>query len=207
MPSITAFPQYPSLVTRAKQGAAILDLACCLGQDLRFLASEGVPTDNMYASDLVAELWELGFQLFNDRDVMKAQFIQADIFDTHSRLNQLDGKIDIIIACQFLHLFDWDGQIKAIRKIIELSRLESVVVGYQRARTSPMKVPFPWGEMFIHDPTTFREIWEKAAEGTGTKWKVESVLVDLGEWGCEEEDTAWMEQYPMGLNFVISRLE
>lgn len=69
--------------------------------------SRWAPSENMYASDLHSKLWEIGCDLFRDRDAMKARFVQADIFEPDSPLRDLDGKIDIIIACQFLHLFSW----------------------------------------------------------------------------------------------------
>ena len=140
LPSISAFPTYPSIVARARHGATVLDLACCFGKDLRLLASEGVSTDKMYASDIKAELWELGFELFKDKHKMNAQFIQADIFNPQSQLQQLDGEIDIILTCQFLHLFNWEQQVVAIRRIIGLSRPGTLVVGYQRAREKSLRV-------------------------------------------------------------------
>ncbi|TVY44458.1 Methyltransferase ausD [Lachnellula cervina] len=209
MPGILTFPEYPALVARSQQeGVKTLDLGCGLGQNLRLFASEGTPTESMYASDLVADLWDIGYDLFGDEEKMKAHFIQADIFDDSSRLFELDGKMDIIIACQFIHLFDMQGQVAVMKKIVGLtSGPGAVVVGYQRGREVAMKQAMPWGEMFIHDIQTFQEIWEKVGDETGTKWKIDARLVDLQEWGCEKEDMTWMDQDPMGINFVVTRLE
>ena len=207
LPSISAFPSYRYIVGQACKNATILDLACCFGQDLRLLASQGVSTKNMYASDIKAELWELGFELFQDRDRMDAQFIQADIFDPHSNLRQLDGEVDVILACQFLHLFNWEQQVTAIERIIGFSRLGTLVVGYQRAREKSLEVSKPWGDMFIHDMDSFNKIWRYAEEKTGTRWDINASLVDLRLWGMEAEDTNWMDPDPKGVNFVIRRLK
>ena len=75
LPSITCFPAYSQFVARTKAGATVLDLGCCFGQDLRRLVADGGSMDNMYASDLNRELWDIGFDLFRDRDRMKARFI------------------------------------------------------------------------------------------------------------------------------------
>ena len=112
----------------------------------------------MYASDISGELWQVGFELFNDREKMVTEFIQADIFDTHSSLEKLSGRIDIIIVNQFLHLFNWEGQIAAMKTVVKLSKPGSIVVGYQRAQVPSQEVRRPWGTMYLHDPNTFRKI-------------------------------------------------
>lgn len=63
-----------------------------MGQDLRRLAVDGAPTANMYATDIIGDFWDLGYDLFRDRDTMKAEFIKADILDTYSALEALHGK-------------------------------------------------------------------------------------------------------------------
>lgn len=182
-------------------------MACCFGQDLRLFASEGVSTENMHASDIVGELWQIGYDLFSDKERMKAQFIEADVFDDNSQLQQFNGKMDIIIANQFIHLFDWDRQVIAMKKIVGFtSGPNAIVVGYQRAREVSQKKAMTWGDMFIHDAQTWQDIWRLVGEETGTKWNVDAILVDLEEWGMEKEDTVWMDQYPMGINFVATRL-
>ena len=204
-PSITRLPQYPAILDRAHNGAEIMDLGCCFGQNLRLLAAHGVQSDTMHASDIHADLWELGYELFGDRDRMHAQFIQVDVFEDKSGLDSLDGKMDIILACQLLHLWDWEKQFTAMKRIARLSKVGTVVVGYQRAREEQMTWLRPWGHMYIHSLQTFKDIWHQLGVETGTSWVVDARLVELEAWGMEPEDKAWMDQPAKGVDFVITR--
>ena len=205
LPSISVLPQYAEILTRTQSGDVLLDLGCCFGQDLRLLASDGAPLRNVYASDISNELWNLGFELFKDRDKMPAKFIQANILDPESDLGQLKGRVDLIIANQFLHLFDWNGQIMAMKKIVELSRPGSCVVGYQRSQMPAKVVPGPWGDMYFHDQDSFRKVWQQVESETESEWEVEAAIVDLSEWGMEKEDTDWMPEGRKGINFSAKR--
>lgn len=169
------------------------------------MATDGAPPKNMYASDISGELWQLGFDLFNDREKMVANFVEADIFDTDSGLEKLSGRIDIIIANQFLHLFDWEGQIAAMKAIVKLSKPGSIVIGYQRAQVPAQEIRRPWGTMYLHDLDTFQKIWQRVELETGSKWDVETDLVDLREWGMEPEDFSWMPDGKRGIDFVGTR--
>ena len=191
---------------RLRTGDTVLDIGCCLGQDLRLLAADGALTQNMYASDINSQLWNLGFELFKDREKMLAKFIQADIFDANSSLAQLDGRIDIIIANQFFHLFDWEGQVAAMKKVVGFSKPGSVLIGYQRAQTPPREIETPWGRMYFHDDKTYRDLWRRVELETGNRWSVEVDLVDLSEWGMEAEDVHWMPDGRKGINYVVTRL-
>ncbi|KAI9812640.1 MAG: hypothetical protein M1827_004629 [Pycnora praestabilis] len=67
--------------------ATFVDLGCCLGTEMRWLAADGVPTTHMIGVDIMREFWELGFELYQDGDRgegrrMQARFIQGDIFDS-----------------------------------------------------------------------------------------------------------------------------
>ncbi len=205
LPSISAFPIYQTILSRVKDSATVLDLGCSLGQDLRRLAADGAPSENMYASDLHSELWDMGYDLFRDRDAMKAHFFEADIFDPNSPLRALNGKIDIIIACQFLHLFSWKGQLDALKKMVAMSRPGAILVGYQIGREVPVEVQRPWGVMYYHDVDSFNKLWREVARETGTKWKLEAEMVSLTQWGMEKEDFEWMSADTRGLNFVATR--
>lgn len=179
-PNIKLMSSYASIVARAQmKGTTVLDMGCCFGQNLRALAVEGISTENMYATDLRSEFWELGFQLFRDREKMKATFIQASILDPdeESPLLRFSASMDIIIACLFLHLFDWDEQVIAMRKIVKLSKPGTVVVGRQMATLERGRiVPRSWGNPFFHDLSTFKAIWRLVGMETGTTWNVDATL-------------------------------
>ena len=55
-------------MARAQAGDRVLDLGCGFGQDLRLVATDGACPQNLYASDISKKLWDLSFELFNDRD-------------------------------------------------------------------------------------------------------------------------------------------
>ena len=206
LPSISNLPIYPEILTRVRSGDVILDLGCCFGQDLRLLAAEGGSSGQMYASDINSELWNLGFDLFKDRDRMLATFIQADILDPDSGLKQLRGMVDVLIANQFLHLFDWEQQVLAIKRIVELSKPGTLVVGYQRAQIPPRQFARPWGNMYFHDQDSFERIWRMVGVATESVWEVEATIVDLREWGMEQEDIEWMPEGKKGINFAVRRI-
>lgn len=184
----------------------MLDLGCGFGQDLRLLAADGISPLNMYASDISRELWDLGFELFNDRDKMVAKFIQANILEIDNALGQLNGMVDIVIANQFIHLFDWEGQLLVLKRIVQLSKPGSTLIGYQRAQVPPMEFERQWGKMYFHDNETFRNLWQRVELETRSKWDLNIKVVDLSEWGMEEEDVDWMPEGRKGINFVVRRL-
>lgn len=205
LPSVSIFSEYENVLLRVKTGASVLDLGCSFGQDLRRLAAAGAPTENMYASDLNSELWNIGFDLFRDRQRMKARFIQSDIFDRASELGDLKAKIDIFIVCQFLHLFSWEKQFEAVKRIVEMSRPGSQLIGYQMGRLKAEESHTRWNTMFFHNVETFKRMWCDIEKETGTKWRVKVALVDLEELGMEKEDYDWMAATQRGLKFSVTR--
>ena len=161
----------------------------------------------MYASDIDPELWNLGLELFRDKDKMHAQFVEADIFDTtaSSGLHALQGKMDIIIACQFLHLFNWDGQVKAMKRIVDLSRPGTVLIGHQQGQVEAREIEIKWARMYCHDVESFRKIWRQVEKETGSQWEVRVELVEMSRMGAEEGDCAWAPGSPRSVNFVVTR--
>ena len=205
LPILASLPQYPRVLAQAKAGAIVLDLGCCLGQDLRLLAADGASSQSMYASDISQKLWELGFELFRDHERMCAKFLQADILDPNSNLRHLSGQIDIIVAGQILHLFNWEQQLVAMKRIVDLSKTGTMLIGFQRGQLQAQAVARPWGQMFLHDLESFRQIWDKVEEQTASHWDLEVDMVDLRVWGMEEEDIEWMPSGPRGINFAATR--
>jgi SAM-dependent methyltransferase len=121
--AISLSPDYPTVLQRLNSGKeSFLDLGCCFGQELRKVAADGAPSENLYGADLRPEFFELGYRHFLDRDTLKSKFIAADIFDPSSALSTLDGKIDIIYAGSFLHLFGYADQVTICKRIVKLLR-------------------------------------------------------------------------------------
>lgn len=215
-------PYYKDIITLLKAGASILDVGCCFGQDLRYMAADGAPTQQMYASDIVPEFWDLGFDLYLDAHSMKAHFLKADILEANildpaSPYAQLSGKIDIVLVNQVFHLFDWERQLKAAKNMVCLSRPGTWVVGYQigsvvaGARRVKTTTGGPSGaagskSRFFHNPETWQDLWRLVGKETRTEWMIESRIIELKEWGLEDEDSAWMGPTAMGLEFIIRRV-
>lgn len=95
----------------ARQSRGGPDFATFFGLDLRRLAADGAPTENLYATDIEGLFWNLGYDLFRDADRFKATFIEADALDVSRTTSpilsnpKLLGKLSIIHSSHFLHLF------------------------------------------------------------------------------------------------------
>jgi SAM-dependent methyltransferase len=115
--------------------STLLDLGCCLGQDLRRLVCDGVPAERLIGVDLRPDFIEQGYELFRDRETLSAKFITADMLDDspENLLRNLHNSVDIVHAASFLHLWDWDTQVKLCEGTVRLLRERpgSMVFGRQ----------------------------------------------------------------------------
>ena len=138
-----------------------------MAQDLRRLAVDGAPTNNMYASDIVTDFWNIRYDLFRDRETMKAQFVQADLLEPTSALDVLDGKVDVVYLGSLLHLFGWNQQGQACKRIVRLSKVGTVVVGCMIGRATGEEVGTKWGgggTMYNHNVESFKRLWSEIGE-------------------------------------------
>lgn len=174
---------YDEVLQRIKGGEQYLDIGCCMGQDIRKLIYDGAPSDKMYASDLKGQFWNVGYELFLDKPSLEATFIEADIFDDQSGLQQLAGKLDIVHAASFFHLFDWDGQVAAAKKIVGLfnSDSKSLLIGRQAGREEAGDFTAQVEQTksrYWHNPESWAKLWKQVSEETGTSWEVEADFDD-----------------------------
>jgi len=181
--AISLSPVYPTVLQRLKSNnEKFLDLGCCFGQELRKVAADGAPSENLYGFDLRPEFFELGYRLFRDKDTLKSEFISADIFDTSSPLSTLDGKIDIIYAGSFLHLFGYTDQLTICKRIVKLlnDKKGSLLLGRQVGNVESGEHVHRTNQserMFRHNSESFKKMWDEVGEVTGTKWRVETQLL------------------------------
>ncbi len=180
--SIGKNPAYQEVLDRIKNGEQFLDLGCCMGQDIRKLVHNGAPSENTFASDLKKDFWGFGYDMFLDKTTLRTQFMEADIFDADSELKQVDGKIDIINAASFFHLFDWNDQVRAARRAVQLLKpvSGSLIIGRQGGKPEAGSFSHIKKEMtaFWHNPESWAKMWKQVGEETGTEWKAEAVLGD-----------------------------
>jgi hypothetical protein len=142
---------------------ALAVLGCCFGQELRKVAADGAVQENLYGSDLRAEFFEMGYRLFRDRGALKSKFIAADITDPSSPLSELDGKIDIIYAGSFLHLFSYAELIEVCKRLTKLLRekKDSLILGRQVGNADAgdyVQKMNKGGKMYRHNAESFKKM-------------------------------------------------
>ena len=212
--SISAQPCYPRVLSFLKEPQSthtLLDLGCCFAQDIRKLVHDGVPSENLYACDLEQEFLDLSYDLFRDKERPKGHFFTANALEHGGALDELQGKIDVVYAANFLHLFDWDNQMKICKRIIKTLKPQkgSMVFGRQtgnvRGREVPSTPRVGDGSAMIwrHDVESFTRLWNEAGRETGTKWKT---------WGELDElegmtSVNWAEEGIRRLRFQVERVE
>jgi|SRR5579862_1490444 len=192
---------YNDVLQRVNSGQQLLDLGCAFGHTGRNLVYDGAKEENIISGDLREEFWELGYQLFRDKDKFHGRFRQGDIFDPQY-LAEFDGNIDIVHTSAFFHLFDLPGQEAIVRRLSRLmsSKPGSVIFGRQVGNTIPCykKHPLRPGQgLYQHNEETFKAMFESVAPG---KWDVQTWLT------TRREQPADNGGFQGRLRFIITRL-
>jgi len=195
-----------------KSGDQFLDIGCCFGQDVRRLAFDGAPVENLHGSDLEQPFIDLGYDLFLDEAKMpRSTFMVADVFADESRLDELAGKMDIVHAASFFHLFNLEDGTKAAKKVMSLMRNRpgSMVLGRQMGnKTAGEMVRRRGGSAYRHNPESFKKWWNELGESMGTKWDViveyDHTFVLKAERG--EGQDSLLRQGDMRLRFCMKML-
>lgn len=177
--------------------------------------ADGVPGENLYGADLRLDFLELGYELFQDKGTLKAHFLEGDVFeedgeaDGGKELRKLDGKIDVIYAASFLHLFSWEEQVRVGIRMVRLMTEDSLVFGRQVGNTRPgayARRADMSRTRYRHDPDTFQNLWDVIGEKTGTKWKVTAELHEVKGWQSEDLEVPGAGAFRK-LQFEVHRLK
>ncbi|KAF2648852.1 hypothetical protein K491DRAFT_771846 [Lophiostoma macrostomum CBS 122681] len=194
--SLPQHTSYASVLSLLRSGAAhFLDLGCY---------------SNLHGLDLVNH-WDLGYDLYRDRQTFNVEYIEADLLAPPSSQMRavLQGKIDIFGATHLLHNWDWGTQVRAVSNIVALSKVGSLVVGFQvGTRNEGVKWDVDNGKEkpAFHSLGTFERVWEEAGRATGTKWSVEGRLREWGMLGYREGETAYLGEDSQILEFAARRV-
>ncbi|KAG7448613.1 uncharacterized protein BT62DRAFT_929702 [Guyanagaster necrorhizus] len=191
---ISRLPYYQQFLNLGKdrKGAIYADIGCCFGNDPRKAVVDGYPVEQVVASDLHPEFWELGHRLFKSTaETFPARFIPADIFQLKGLLREdvpapvpelsqvqslaeLRGHISAIHASAFFHLFDEEGQFEIAKIMAALLSSEpgSMIFGSHGGRHEKgVRTEVPNTErrsMFCHSPESWRLLWDGEIFPKGT---------------------------------------
>ena len=212
-PLLPLSPAYATIVQRLQSDATLIDIGCFIGQELRQLSFDGAPSSNLYAVDIVNH-WDIGYDMFRDRDIFSATFVEADILHPNEELLSMNGRMDVINVTLLLHQWDWAGQIAIARNLVALSRGPgTLVVGFQVGSSGPNRIgprseenPLGTNEVFWHSPDTFALMWEEVGKATETKWEVQAELLTWEEIGWNRAERGFMGDCARILQFVVSRV-
>jgi hypothetical protein len=160
-----------------------LDLGCCVAQELRFLAYSGVPSSQLYGSDINAHFLNTSYALFNDKDSFRGSLVPADIFDSgvfKKAWTGWEGKFGIVHAALFLHLFGWKQQLSVCKTVVKMMSEEpgamflGKMVGCEGGGERGGGTVWRAKKYYLYDEKTFGKLWGEVAKTTGTRWKVEA---------------------------------
>lgn len=185
-----------------------MDVGTFVGHDLRRLVYDGAPSDKLYGVDIVNH-FDVGYDLFRDREYFKGHFIEADILSTTSpELMTLKGRVDIIVVSQVLHQWDWDNQLKAAQTLVSFTKPGSWIVGNQIGNPKAQTVSLMSRStaLWRHNPDSFANMFEAVGDATGTRWETQAWLRTFEDMGWDAEDGAWMEPEVRIIEFVAKRV-
>ncbi|KAK8913479.1 Methyltransferase trt5 [Metarhizium anisopliae] len=168
------------LLSTGTNNDAILDVGCCIGQALRYLAHKGLHPSRLYGTDLHPEFMQIGNELFGDKD-RGPTFVAGDMLDTDDvRLRELDHKVTMIHAGNFFHLFTWDQQVKIGTRMLRFFQpgtTDAVIFGRHIGTLRPREID-DLGVYYLHNQESFEKLWGEIGDRTGTKWRVEAEVVE-----------------------------
>ncbi|KAF1978387.1 hypothetical protein BU23DRAFT_524983 [Bimuria novae-zelandiae CBS 107.79] len=164
-------PAYSEILTRLTQGETLLDLGCCIGQELRQLTFSDAPSSSLYGADICAEFFNIGYNLFRDRDTFSATFLQADLFEPTSALTMLAGKIDMIWTASVIHLWDWEKQQAALPVMFRIldtapaPLLAGRFMGFSEPGDYIFESKGKEESFYRHNDISFRKLFTEASQG------------------------------------------
>ena len=142
----------------------------------RIQVFDGVPSENLYGSDLRKDFMDVGYELFGDKETLKSTFIASDVFDDNSPLlKELAGKVNIVYTGSFFHLFDYDQQINVAKRVVQLLKPEkdSLVLGRQVGNVDAGEFARSGyhgeAKRFRHNEESWKEFLEKGGRRDGYK--------------------------------------
>lgn len=214
--SFSKQPSYDRILALLRSGNdRMIDVGCCLAQDLRKLAYDGAPSSSLFGIEIEPRFVEMGYDFFKDRDspsfrdvtLIRGDFLDKSLGDMEP-ISALMGSFGIVHVGMVLHIFDWEGQIAACGRLVEFLRDEkgSMIVGQSVGDLEGKEVYIPGRKkhIFKHNVETFKEMWMEIGRRHGTQWDVRAKL-DEG-LGIAEGKRDWDQATSRRLAFEVERV-
>ncbi|KAI1430391.1 hypothetical protein F5Y12DRAFT_723587 [Xylaria sp. FL1777] len=168
-----------------------LDCGCCLGQDVRKLAADGVPPHRLWASDIEPKFIETGFELFRDGDKLPRDHFLcpgnalADTEDpSEDQLVILDNRVTILNVSAVFHLFDLDDQKRVADRCLRLLRKDTgapvLVLGAHVGSFQPERHQRRMGvagHRYTHNQESWEALWREVCGRP--QWKDRVVALEV----------------------------
>ena len=153
----------------------------------------------------------MGYDLFLDKETLRTKFIAGDVFDPDASIGQLDGKIDIINAAAFFHLFNWDGQVKIAKRFVSLLNSEAgvLVIGRQVGNVEAGEYSdrgLSDKTRYKHNDESFRRMWKLVGDETGTNWRVDVRISNNDLAKIHGSQFEWASSGSCVLSYTVRRL-
>ncbi|KAM3068380.1 hypothetical protein ACMFMG_009517 [Clarireedia jacksonii] len=182
-------PLYPRIVstlsTPSSSPPLLLDLGCCVAQELRSLAYHAsIPTAQLYGTDYNPSFLKSSYKIFNDADsdytLIPANILDPNFFQITFR--HLVHKFSIIHAALFMHLFTWEQQLQVCENVVQLmiDQEGALFVGCMVGKRGGGEAE---QGRWLHDENSWLRLWGEVWERLGTtgSWKVQGELRELGD--------------------------
>ncbi|KAI1308153.1 hypothetical protein F5Y03DRAFT_351458 [Xylaria venustula] len=182
-----------------------LDCGCCLGQEVRKLASDGVPPQRLWGSDIEPKFIELGFELFRDGDKLPRDHflcpgnVFADTDDpAEDRLVILNDRVTILNISAVFHLFDLDQQKVVADRCLKLLRKDTGVpvlvlgahVGSHKPERHERRVDVEGRRhRYTHNQDSWTALWREVSALPQWKDKIAAVEVKAKLFERVRDDT------------------
>ncbi|TQN67441.1 Methyltransferase ausD [Colletotrichum shisoi] len=205
-------PGYPHMIAKLQDpDARHLEIACCVGRDLRRLVHDGVDSAKTVAIELEQGYIDAGYELFRDRDTLRTRFVNADMLDDRSaELDALEDSFDTADLGLCLHLWNREEQMVVLGRVIRLLKQKPgvVILGHAAGHADGIDVPGVANKPALrHNQESWEKLWADISKQTGTKWELKTEVSDhIGARGHEERPS-WWDKDMRFLGFEVTRVE
>jgi hypothetical protein len=158
--------------------------------------------------DLVPGFDDLGKQLFRDGGgKLEYDFYARDVLDDEGQdWAPLEGRFDVLHITSFLHIWNWDKQVRAAVRLVKLAKKKTgtTFIGSGLGTTVAGEWPNLEGDgtNYRQSEESWARFWKEVGEQTGTAWDVDCHVKKMPA-SKQNEGQAWADPNMGILTFEV----